>query len=204
MRNGKKFVKTTLPYEIIIEILSRSPAKSLFRFKSVCKRWKVTISDPKFHENHVLQSKNSPFSYLAPPREIHSDVFTRIELRGNDIRQLSAMGDQPMKLGLSTVWCHCDGLILLSHDHKEYLLWNPSTGTCRKLRCPRHMCTHPLIGICYDPLLMDYKLVVRDKRQYAVYFCKTDSWIVREEMATSDTFDINVIRRPFQRVYILD
>lgn len=98
---------------------------------------------------------------------------------------------QPVKLGLSTIWCHCDGLILLSnHDGKDYVLWNPSTGTWRNLHCPYPVLSSTLIGICYDPLVKDFKVVVRNHPQltiYAVYYCKTNSWIKREERDTTST-----------------
>ncbi|KAL2559457.1 F-box domain-containing protein [Forsythia ovata] len=49
-----------LPKEMLLEILSRLPAKSIFRFKCVCKEWLSLISDPSF-----LQSEDSiPWTLL--------------------------------------------------------------------------------------------------------------------------------------------
>jgi hypothetical protein len=43
-----------LSEEIIVEeILVRLPVKSLVRFKSVCKAWRATISDPIFIRAHL-------------------------------------------------------------------------------------------------------------------------------------------------------
>ncbi|KAL8552286.1 hypothetical protein ACS0TY_001108 [Phlomoides rotata] len=54
-----KDAPTTLPYDIIENILSRLPAKYLLRFKVVCKLWEAMISDPTFAETHFQQYNNS-------------------------------------------------------------------------------------------------------------------------------------------------
>ncbi|KAL8499061.1 hypothetical protein ACS0TY_022141 [Phlomoides rotata] len=48
-----------LPHDIIENILLRLPVNYLIRFKSVCKLWEATISDPRFAETHLIQNKNS-------------------------------------------------------------------------------------------------------------------------------------------------
>jgi F-box interacting protein len=50
-----------LPDELIIEILSRLPVKSLIKMKSICKKWKTLFI--KIHLNHSSSSQN-PCSYL--------------------------------------------------------------------------------------------------------------------------------------------
>lgn len=46
-----------LPPHLIHEILLRSPAESLLRFKSVCKDWLSLIRDPKFVKQHFDHHK---------------------------------------------------------------------------------------------------------------------------------------------------
>ncbi|XP_045822488.1 F-box/kelch-repeat protein At3g23880-like [Trifolium pratense] len=43
----------TLPFDLIIEILSRLPVKQLLQLRCVCKSWKSLISDPKFAKKHL-------------------------------------------------------------------------------------------------------------------------------------------------------
>src|ERR1044072_3199964 len=42
-----------LPEELIVEILLRVPARSLLRFRCVCKSWKTLISNPQFVKDHT-------------------------------------------------------------------------------------------------------------------------------------------------------
>ena len=48
-----------LPQEIITNILSRLPIKSLLQFKSVSKLWLSLISNPQFVELHLKQMKEN-------------------------------------------------------------------------------------------------------------------------------------------------
>ncbi|KAL6563412.1 hypothetical protein OROGR_002371 [Orobanche gracilis] len=58
--NERKCKRTIyLPQEMIENILPRLPVKSLLRFKSVCKRWRDTISDPEFPQTHLRLSNNT-------------------------------------------------------------------------------------------------------------------------------------------------
>ncbi|CAI9108498.1 OLC1v1008097C1 [Oldenlandia corymbosa var. corymbosa] len=49
-----------VPDDVIMKILVLLPAKSLMRFKSVCKQWKTMVSDPWFAKAHYEQSKGIP------------------------------------------------------------------------------------------------------------------------------------------------
>ncbi|XP_058739592.1 F-box/kelch-repeat protein At3g23880-like [Vicia villosa] len=48
-----------LPEELIIEVLSILPVKSILRFKCVCKPWESLISDPFFVQKHLHLSQKS-------------------------------------------------------------------------------------------------------------------------------------------------
>ncbi|KAF9605972.1 hypothetical protein IFM89_021298 [Coptis chinensis] len=50
----------SLPEEIVIEILSRLPVKSLSRCKGLCKSLLKLISNPYFVQSHLEASKNTP------------------------------------------------------------------------------------------------------------------------------------------------
>ncbi|KAI3933798.1 hypothetical protein MKW92_038040 [Papaver armeniacum] len=73
-----------LPNEIVIDILSRLPAKALMQFKSVCKHWLFLIKqDPKLIDLHFILSKSRPnFLYIDPAPEkgvLHTSLIASFE-----------------------------------------------------------------------------------------------------------------------------
>ncbi|XP_039788644.1 putative F-box protein At1g47790 [Panicum virgatum] len=61
--------------EIVLEILARLPVKSLLRFRSVCKAWRATISDPFFIRKHlqcsVSKQEQDPSFLISPHTLTH-------------------------------------------------------------------------------------------------------------------------------------
>ncbi|EYU30496.1 hypothetical protein MIMGU_mgv11b020874mg [Erythranthe guttata] len=80
-----------------------------------------------------------------------------------------------------TVLCYCDGLALIRYPklhHNSYLLYNLSTGTHVDFSCPHEIYYRDgtVYGICHDPSTNDYKVVVINKKHYAVYYCRSMRW----------------------------
>ncbi|KAH6816169.1 hypothetical protein C2S51_020989 [Perilla frutescens var. frutescens] len=187
MDRKKHTANYDLPQDIIKNILSRLPVKSLVRFKGVCKQWKDTISDPKFAEIHLQQSKKSSRSYLVESQK--ANAFKRVVIQNNEFEERSALKYPPaLDYSESSALCHCDGLFLISRNrdwHTEYyVLWNPSSRTYKQLHYPYPVDCNPLLrsGICYDPLVKYYKVVLGDAEHYVVFCCKRNSWSETREM----------------------
>ncbi|XP_012845675.1 PREDICTED: putative F-box protein At3g22650 [Erythranthe guttata] len=178
--------KKELPYDIMENILSRLPVKTLFRFKSVCKSWYATISDDQiFAGVHLRQSRNMSSG--------KRDVFFWLEKQGPDFWPIVSHQHQflPKKIESQldpTVLCYSDGLALRRYhgvDAGIYVLCNLSTGYRVKFACPCPIHHHPhqtVYGIIYDPLINDYKVIVIDNNmRYAVYQCRTETWSALQE-----------------------
>ncbi|CAI9093292.1 OLC1v1028761C1 [Oldenlandia corymbosa var. corymbosa] len=148
------------PEELVIEILSRLPAKSLGKFKCVSKSWLALISTQRFikthlsiasgrddYEHHRLVFKVSPFSSDGANYELHSvssllhgpaSETTTVEVFDLDCRlsptnSLFFVGS-------------CNGLLCIFHMRNEvFYLHNPCTT---KLKGLPDSGIHRGYGIC--------------------------------------------------------
>ncbi|KAE8717547.1 hypothetical protein F3Y22_tig00110044pilonHSYRG00165 [Hibiscus syriacus] len=166
----------SIPEEIIIEILSDLPVKSLLRFGCVSKSWKSLISDPFFIRKHLKRIQNdrkfsekrvliktacsgSPFIIGSfPLNAIHEDPFvkaTRIECPlERSYRSIKIVGS-------------CDGLICIAiREDAEFLskytlfLLNPALRVSKRLpdlNCKTGICL--VYGFGFDASKDDYKVV---------------------------------------------
>ncbi|GMN36514.1 hypothetical protein TIFTF001_006094 [Ficus carica] len=61
----QKCPKTSLPWEIIVDILFRLPVKDLLRYRSVAKSWCSLIDGPDFVKLHLDHSKEANSNLAA-------------------------------------------------------------------------------------------------------------------------------------------
>ncbi|KAL1548206.1 F-box/kelch-repeat protein-like protein [Salvia divinorum] len=180
-----------LPNDVIIEILTRLPVKPLLKFKCVCKSWRALISSTQFVAAHLEFSKSAP--NLTTHRLI-------LKYRGNTMKQCSVNSmlyesiPETFDLSCSVLseryrfWVvgSCNGLVCLLIDKKEMILWNPSTGICKKLPdfgVKINVGGYFTYGLGYDKSSDDYKVVGffnnnRDLSEVMVqvYSLRNDKW----------------------------
>ncbi|XP_043693042.1 F-box protein CPR1-like [Telopea speciosissima] len=180
-----------LPEDVIPDILSRLPVKSLLRFRCVCKPWCDLITDPAFVKMHLNRSLacNSNLSLIFKyPNLLSMDLDVCEQQKAVEL-------DHPLKSpnnGTKVVGS-CNGLLCLFNSDKDICLWNPSTKRHQKLpitpiEFPITFTLYRYIayGFGYDPTTEDYKLV-RVVRSYGiddysgnievkVYSLSTNSW----------------------------
>ncbi|EYU40589.1 hypothetical protein MIMGU_mgv1a018709mg [Erythranthe guttata] len=200
--NHSEQVSTYLPLHVIEIILLNLPAKSLLRFKAVSKSWNTMISDPVFVRNHLHQSKasNSQNLFLCDfTFNYNSGKFCLVKI--DEDRTLRSLDVLKSPRGFNMrVLCYCDGVLLFTSDDEtpsgvEFVLWNPSTRTQTIFRLPFELNTDDKCyglcnwyGLCHDPIIGDFKVVVICSNHYAVYSCKNKAWTMKKEFG--DTFGV--------------
>ncbi|KAG5604142.1 hypothetical protein H5410_025634, partial [Solanum commersonii] len=168
-----------LPHEIIIEILSRLPPKSLLKFMCVSKSWHQLISSPNFVNIHLKLTAN----------HTHRVIFSA----KNEISSLVHF------LPCFTM----NNLVELFDDDKKFL-WNPTISKSREL--PKLEATGYLDcrrGFRYDELHDDYKVVFVHfyyvsgntpslRTVVNIYSLRNDSWRTLHDQL-QDTFLLNFL-----------
>uniref|UniRef100_A0A7N2L8U9 F-box domain-containing protein n=1 Tax=Quercus lobata TaxID=97700 RepID=A0A7N2L8U9_QUELO len=151
-----------LPVEIIEEILVRQPAKSLMRFRSVCKTWYSLISNSRFATAHLARSNQRPSPYfLFDQRGCRGNL--RFSLHGNPAIDSSDFPEfhtpYEDRYANFKIVGSVNGLICLVANSGNFILWNPSINRYVKLpdlRRTLYICCH---GFGYHAPTNEYKVV---------------------------------------------
>ncbi|MFS7932137.1 putative F-box domain-containing protein [Helianthus anomalus] len=165
-----------LPYDVIqSEVLPRLPAKSIGRFRCVCKAWNSFLSTPDFARMHLRyqtnyklllldcrRSKTFPTLDCEPPN--HDSITTRpIPFTDDEVLILASL----------------DGLVCVAlfniQELPELAFWNPLTGAYKKFH------TSVLNSISdafafYNDSSNDYKLRNIVSEGAFIYSRRLDSW----------------------------
>ncbi|KAI3440839.1 F-box domain-containing protein [Psidium guajava] len=147
--------------DIIIDILSRLPVKSLMRFKCVSKRWRSLISDQHFAKLHlqrlILENiapsqkiiKSNPLQTIDYEALDNGEVNDHVVVESHDLGR-----DEPWGLAGS-----CHGLVSLAVDD-GLLVYNPATRESRRLPTSELVAEHEFFhGFGYNSATDDYKIV---------------------------------------------
>lgn len=212
-----------LPEDVVMEILSRLPVKSLMRFKCVNKAWYFLIRNPDFIAKHLFwatSDKRHRRSLLNREHEITRTPW--VSLHSNETLEVSRYVDLlqffPGDVGELDVFGPCNGILCLFGVHAELnndvgdrgprdglVLWNPATRESKTLpiiQRPAEMSTtfSICLGFGLDPRTGDLK-VIRIlnfnflRCQVEVYSLRTDSWRVINT-SVNPKYDINCPRFP--------
>lgn len=157
---------STLPFDLVIEVLSRLPVKSLMQLRCICKSWKSLISDSKFAKKqlHVAMS-NTHHHHLMLAFINRSDKFS---LKRCPLSSVLAEGttramplEYPIKYKnrFDQMVGSCHG-ILCFKIHQGLLLWNPSLRKFTKLpRLEKEYHLSYCFSFGYDNFSDSYKVV---------------------------------------------
>ena len=166
------------------------PAKSLYKFRTVCRDWKLHISTPFFAHNQSYNFRDiSGFFYQSgsnPPS------FYSLDHNAYGVAD-PALGFLPEPVDIRTssygLLC-CQG----RSGDKAYYICNPTTKQWKKL--PKSNADHgsdPALVLIFEPSLLnfvaEYKLVcafpcveLDDGYEFDIYSSKEESWRVSNEV----------------------
>ncbi|KAJ1432841.1 Galactose oxidase/kelch, beta-propeller [Sesbania bispinosa] len=189
--------------DLIAEILSRLPVKSLVRFRCVCKSWNSLISDPPFVKLHLRRSsaKNGNLAHLRLLFERNINDSGNKILSSCSYNELienptTLVNEQNSHFRLKNKYRAigtCNGLICFVgvqlgdgnavDDRCWVRFWNPATRS-RSPKSP-YLCRPEIepvtFGFGYDPSSDTYKVVallysVEGNHPVKVYNMGSNSW----------------------------
>ncbi|XP_058196874.1 F-box/kelch-repeat protein At3g23880-like [Rhododendron vialii] len=156
-----------LPEDIVVDILSRLPPKSLIRFSCVSKVWNSLITSPTFissHLNHSLSYNNLPplivRQCIRTTRTEHYKLFRDTEDAFHEYQEI----EFPLKsrsLHFYHLLGYVKGLFCL-YEQDSHFLWNPSIRKSLTLPKPRTKVKSRYdcrLGFGFDTHAYDYKIV---------------------------------------------
>ncbi|KAK4271139.1 hypothetical protein QN277_019876 [Acacia crassicarpa] len=177
-----------LPQEIIRDILTRLPVKSLIRFQCVCRHWRDLFKDPSFIADH-LHNSNHQNPYILCQLTPWHDYRWNMHFLGSDM-QVWRFQMPPLieHLNRGKIVGSSNGLLCVKTYRLQhsFLLWNPAIKEvklvpeidfCRKFY---RRGTYS-IGFGFCPSLNDYKIVITFVKNdyfemFKVYSLRSNSW----------------------------
>ncbi|XP_049379814.1 F-box protein CPR1-like [Solanum stenotomum] len=206
--------------EILVNILSRLPVKSVVRFNCVSKFWNILISHPYFRKKHLNHAKNHARSQKLLSLDclnnaddnnclhFYSYSLSLVQLV-KDIRVVDCPSNSNAEG--TEVYCSCDGLFLIGiwtepHVAQPSLLmiWNPSTR--ESIVLPHSKFNNDdddgdefrsTYGLGYDSISDDYKVfrlvMTKDgQNKNEIFALKNNSWRIIEETSSLDWTDCSM------------
>ncbi|CAH8347661.1 unnamed protein product [Eruca vesicaria subsp. sativa] len=174
---------STLPHDLIKEILYKSPAESLVRLRLTCKQLRGLINKDSFIYEYM---DRSPVKFLRIDQTVQiMDPVTRT-------RSEIPIPDEFQPLDNIIAMFHCDGLMLcrcsflMPSELEKLALWNPLTRKVSWVDEPsqKPFWTFDYYGIGYvlnEPPLRDYKILKfsverSGEVEVHIYECMSKSW----------------------------
>lgn len=155
-----------IPEDLIPDILSRLPVKSLLRFKCVCKSWHSMICDPKFTLSNINGSRSKAVFMSTKYRDRPSGVQSI-----NSEGLVEKCGLEGMKDDVKgRIGGSCNGLLLIIVDNSSFYLWNPMTAYFSYVLVLEEYMFHNVTNsaLCYDSCTDDYKVIVELETDFRI------------------------------------
>ncbi|PIA63767.1 hypothetical protein AQUCO_00201243v1 [Aquilegia coerulea] len=166
-------IDTYIPCDILVEILINLPARSLVRFKYVCKIWFSLIDDPSFVNRHLALAKEKGKGILQmSDSSLYSlDASSCLvkELLPITLQDTSSAG---LVKGLKNIYryslssCNrfslssCNGLFCFPERYSDFIrVFNPITGETITIPKPSRITSIYMSALCFDMSSRNYNVV---------------------------------------------
>ncbi|KAI8531044.1 hypothetical protein RHMOL_Rhmol11G0107300 [Rhododendron molle] len=171
-----------IPEEVVVDILSRLPTKTLIRFRPVSKLWNSLITSLNFITSHLNQSLSNPrnsYNNLpltiakqciasSPPDEIRLEHYILFIDTGEEDNTFDEYLEIPFPLKSRRLHYHrlmgYVRVLFCLWEQDNYSLWNPSIR--KSITLPKSDITKKMhgsfldhLGFGYDSRSNDYKVV---------------------------------------------
>ncbi|KAH9620680.1 hypothetical protein KSS87_021022, partial [Heliosperma pusillum] len=182
---------SSLPDEVIINILSRLPAQTVLACRAVCSAWLHMTLTSQFTEMHLIRSTplilgRALVGYYGRNLGwffIDNFLFKKAEMRGLEFVRQGSKENRTL-----CVEAFCNGLLIFKNDFDKYVICNPITReeVAFWLRTDDQIC-----GFYYHRLQKEYTLLIyqkSDKNKFSVYGLSSKD---RRTLATCATFNLS-------------
>ncbi|XP_030539655.2 F-box protein At3g07870-like [Rhodamnia argentea] len=158
----------TLPREIVIHILSRLPAPSLFRAQFVCRSWRVLVQDPLLLQLHRpgAASSHDPTVIFHSDHPLRSQLYFVDDISEGDGRHRLVRKFHPPYSIVTPefdVVGSSEGLLCLANAmySDDVYVYNPLAGEYRELLDleARQRSKEMVLGFGFDETEKDYKAI---------------------------------------------
>jgi F-box interacting protein len=172
-RNLAACTASNLPEEIMSEILLLLPARSILRFRVVCRSWAALLSSAGFTDAYAAKAnararRADRFVFFAPSPDCCSVVAYTCG-RGAVAAEPLFTVDHVRADFLCLSGKPCHGAMLFSDTRSgTYWVCNPSTGECIPLPKQHRGLKESSAGLAYDDRTKQHKVVhlFKDKRYF--------------------------------------
>ena len=166
-----------LPWELVEEILSRVPPKSLVRFRVVCKQWNDLFHDKRFVKTQLDHA--CPQFVLFDQNKIFL-IDVNLDDLAIQMHQISV--DIPCVLSMTPFsTTYCDGLLICDLFFNGTAVWNPLLRRGRQIMTKN--IRFKLCGIGYDSnrseisyKLFGYHYYYEHDYKLEIYECASNTW----------------------------
>ncbi|TVU32252.1 hypothetical protein EJB05_23976, partial [Eragrostis curvula] len=164
----KRSSACSLPEDLVEDILSCLPAKSLRRFQCVSRSFQTMIASRAFQDTHFQRNRGNRSLFIRPPRFLEPFYAWQ---PGGPVEKIMGIGHQLPQGSIFPISKSCRGLVLLSClEYQTHTVWNPSTGEAftlpdriplRAARCVFSFPRYPLVsyGLGYCSATQRHKVV---------------------------------------------